>query len=255
MGKFTFLSYLFFLFVLLELVGFSTVYSQTKVYGKIIDAETKETLPFVNVVFDKNEMGVASDIDGNYSISTSAHVDSIRAFFLGYDTKVFAVKPGTIQEIDFTMNTSKISLATVVVSASAEDPAILLFKRIVDNKFHNNKEKFTMFSDQIITPTFIDDIALVIDKIIEKKPQGLYHCVGSTSISPYNLAINIAKTFNLNKSLIKPSSLIGYIKANPNSRPRQKNLTLSNKKLQKELGINMLTLDESLEKIKNQQLS
>ena len=77
---------------------------QTKVYGKIIDAETKETLPFINIVFDKNDMGIASDINGNYSISTSNHVDSIRAFYLGYETKVVAIKHNTIQEINFVLS-------------------------------------------------------------------------------------------------------------------------------------------------------
>ncbi len=168
MGKFTFLSYILFFFILLELACFSTAYSQTKVYGKIIDVETKETLPFVNVVFDKNDMGVASDIDGNYSISTSSHVDSIRAFFLGYDAKVVSVKPGTIQKIDFVLSPSKISLATVVISASAEDPAVLLFKRIVDNKYHNNREKFTAYEYEAYTKLEFD-ITNINDRIQKQK--------------------------------------------------------------------------------------
>ena len=74
------------------MVSYHTAYAQTKVYGKVYDGETKTTLPFVNIVFDKNETGVASDLDGGYSISSYSQVDSIRAFYLGYETKVIAVK-------------------------------------------------------------------------------------------------------------------------------------------------------------------
>ena len=49
---------------------------------------------------------------------------------------------------------------------------------------------------------FIDDIVDVIKKFIDLKPKGIYHCVGSTSLSPYDLALKIADIFNLNKFLI-----------------------------------------------------
>jgi len=112
--------------------------------------------------------------------------------------------------------------------------------------------KLNMFTDQVITPTFIDDIAKVVGKCISKRPQGIFHCVGSENLSPYNLACKIADTFDLNKSLIKKAKLEDFLKQNPGSRPRQKNLSLSNDKVQKELGIKMLTVDEALEIIKTQ---
>ncbi len=113
-------------------------------------------------------------------------------------------------------------------------------------------EKINRFTDQIITPTFIDDIAKVIDKMIKVKSKGIYHCVGSTSLSPYELAIKIADVFKLDKTLINKSSLEEFIKTIDDDRPRQKNLSLSNQKLERELGIKMATIDQGLNKIKNQ---
>lgn len=110
-------------------------------------------------------------------------------------------------------------------------------------------EELKMFSDQIITPTFIDDLVFVIGKVIEKKPKGIYHAVGSEPLSPYNLARQIAKTFSLNKALIKEAKLSDL---QNQARPRQKNLGLSNQKLEEDLEIKMKTFSEALKVIKNQ---
>lgn len=112
-----------------------------------------------------------------------------------------------------------------------------------------NKEEIKMFIDQIITPTFADDLAAVINKVINSKPGGIYHCVGSTPIYPFEMAHKIAAVFSLDKSKIKESRIEDLGK---DQRPRQKNLGLSNKKLETDLGIKMHTFEEALEIIKQQ---
>jgi len=107
-----------------------------------------------------------------------------------------------------------------------------------------NKNLYPMFFDQKITPTFIDDIAAGIKIILNKKPEGIYHLVGSTFLSPYELAKKIAKLVNFDSSLIKKTSLFNYLKDHPESRPYHKNLALSNEKAKKQLGIEMKTIDE-----------
>jgi len=101
-------------------------------------------------------------------------------------------------------------------------------------------EELKIFFDQIITPVFIDDIAKVVDYCIQNNPIGTYHCVGPTSISPYDLASIVAEKFNLDKTLIKKTSIK---EANqPGLRPRQVYMGLSNKKLEKDFGIKMKTI-------------
>lgn len=119
-----------------------------------------------------------------------------------------------------------------------------------------NSENLHMFSDQIITPTFIDDIAASILRCIEVRTvgpacrqAGIYHCTGSSWHSPFGIAIKVAEKFNLDKSLIKKASLEEFRQKNPNSRQRQKSLPMSNKKLEKDLGVKMLSFDEALGKI------
>jgi dTDP-4-dehydrorhamnose reductase len=133
------------------------------------------------------------------------------------------------------------------------NPKLDLVRKIKDKL--EKGEALKMFSDQKITPTFIDDFVRVIDKVLKQRPKGIYHGVGSTSLSPYELATRVADVFGLDRTLIKKISLKEYLRKNPESRPRQKNMTLSNKKLEKDLGIRMSSLDEGLQKVRAALLS
>lgn len=123
--------------------------------------------------------------------------------------------------------------------------------RKVLTKLQNN-EPVKMFSDQICTYTFIDDIATALAYFINNKTNGIYHLVGSSSHSPYEMCLEIADVFGLDKSLISASSLDAFIKSQPEgSRPWQKTLITSNKKVT-DLGLKFKTLTEGLEEIKKQ---
>lgn len=106
-----------------------------------------------------------------------------------------------------------------------------------------------MLTDQIITPTFIDDICSALKVFIEKKPQGIFHLVGNTSLTPYDLAKKVAGVFQL-QSEIQAISIQDFLKNDP--RPRQQYLKISNAKLKKYLGIDMKTIDEALLVLKDQ---
>ena len=109
---------------------------------------------------------------------------------------------------------------------------------------------YPVFTDHIITPTFIDDVAHVLKVFIDKRPQGIFHAVGSSQISDYQLATAIADVFGLDKSKIKKGSLKEFLKTA--KRPYQKKLATSNAKLKRELGISMSTIQEGLAKMKHQ---
>jgi len=130
------------------------------------------------------------------------------------------------------------------------EPKVDIIRKVL-TKLQNN-EPVKMFSNQICTYTFIDDIAESLGYFLENKTTGIYHLVGSSSHSPYEMCLEIAKAFNLNKDLISASSLEEYIKSQPaGSRPWQKTLITSNQKVT-DLGLKFKTLPEGLEEIKNQ---
>ncbi len=127
-------------------------------------------------------------------------------------------------------------------------PAKIDIVRKIISKLADN-QTVTMFNDQFTTPTFIDDIALVLGTMISKEKSGIYHLVGSSSQSAYDMAKTIAEVFDLNSDLVQPSSLAEYLKT-PEARPYAPNLALSNEKVISEFGIRPKTLKEGLQFIK-----
>lgn len=114
-----------------------------------------------------------------------------------------------------------------------------------------NKTLYPQFTDTLITPTFIDDIAHVLDLLIEQRPTGIFHVVGSTSLSNYDFAVRVAEAFHEDLTPIKPGSLTEFLQTS--DRPYHRNLALSNEKLARELGYHMSTLEEGLAAIAVQQ--
>lgn len=110
---------------------------------------------------------------------------------------------------------------------------------------------YPQFTDTIITPTFIDDIAAAFDQVIKTKPQGIFHVTGSTSLSPYELARKVATAYGFDPAVVKEGSLTEYLKAA--SRPFARNVAMSNAKTVSELGLTFADIDTGLAEIKKQQ--
>jgi len=126
-----------------------------------------------------------------------------------------------------------------------------IIRKIVD-ALKTQSLNHPMFADQITTPTFVDDIALGLKYFFQHQPTGIFHLVGSSSQSPFEMAQKVAETWGFDSSLIKKGSLDEYIKTLPaGSRPWQKNLAISNEKI-KSLGISTKTLEEGLIEMKKQ---
>ncbi len=109
-----------------------------------------------------------------------------------------------------------------------------------------NKQPITAVTDHIMTPTFIDDIAYAIDAVITNKATGIYHVVGSQSLSPYDATMLMADKFGFDKALISKTTREEYFKRKA---PRPFNLSLNNDKIT-QLGVAMRTFEEGLKELK-----
>lgn len=128
------------------------------------------------------------------------------------------------------------------VSGERVDFARGLIGKIRDSEF------LPMIIDHVMTPTFIDDIANALDALLSKNQTGIFHVVGSQSVSPYEAALLICDIFGFEKSKIGKTTRQEFFKGRA---PRGFKLILKNDKI-KRLGINMKTFEEGLEEIKNQ---
>lgn len=115
------------------------------------------------------------------------------------------------------------------------------FARAILDRLKNNQPVAAII-DHIFTPTFIDDIASCIDVLIHHNKTGIYHVVGSQSLTPYEAAILIAEKFGLDKNLISKTTRAEYFKEKA---PRPFNVSMNNDKI-KQLGVKMRTFEEGL---------
>ena len=110
-------------------------------------------------------------------------------------------------------------------------------------------EQLTVLTDRIITPVFIDDLAPALDALLMQNAEGIYHTVGSTQLSIFEAAEQIAECFNLRQKLIGQTTRAEFLVGRP---PEPFNSALNNAKI-KRLGVEMRTFREGLEEIKKQQ--
>lgn len=104
----------------------------------------------------------------------------------------------------------------------------------------------SLVSDQIITPTFIDDVVFGLEFLINNNLCGKIHLVGDSSLSPYQVAVIIAETFSFDKSKLSQTTNEAYY---VNRAPRPFKVAVKNDKL-KALGFKTHTFQEALKIIK-----
>jgi dTDP-4-dehydrorhamnose reductase len=103
--------------------------------------------------------------------------------------------------------------------------------------------------DQLFVPTFIDDIAGAVDVLLEKQASGIYHIVGSTPISPFGAAKEIAAVFGFDAKLVTPTTFTSYFAGRA---PVPQKAVLSGEKAKK-LGIVMHGFADGLREVQKQE--
>ena len=130
----------------------SSAQKMTSVKGQVLDAKTKETMPYVNVQFDGTSIGVTSDIEGNFFLETKANVSKLKISYIGYKTQVLKIKTGEANTLDVKMEEGSTELQEVVVKVekyrNKGNPAVELIKKVIDNKDKNRKEGLDYYSYQ-----------------------------------------------------------------------------------------------------------
>lgn len=108
------------------------------------------------------------------------------------------------------------------------------------------KRELHMVTDSLMTPTFIDDIAMALEKLMDNYASQTVHLVGTQSLSPYDAGMAIAKAFNLDTSLIHKTTYEEFFKGKA-QRPQFSTMVT---KVNDVFG--MSGFEEGLEKIKAQ---
>jgi hypothetical protein len=136
---------LFFILFVLSIIPCYLEAQSTRVRGKVIDKQTHEPLPFVNVLFKGTPSGTITDFKGDYFIETKNPSDSIMVSYLGYFPQCRKVTKNAFQNFDFELESNDIVLDEVVIKPG-ENPANVLLRKVIANKEHNNPENLPSFS-------------------------------------------------------------------------------------------------------------
>jgi dTDP-4-dehydrorhamnose reductase len=108
-----------------------------------------------------------------------------------------------------------------------------------------NNNQLSIVTDQINSPTYIENLANVILKLVEKDAKGLYHTAGDCALSRYEIAIKTADIFKLNRDLIQPTTGLKQ------KAPRPENAALDISKLKRLITpeIKILNLTQGLRRM------
>lgn len=112
--------------------------------------------------------------------------------------------------------------------------------RLVDILLKQDIARFV--SDQLITPTFIDDIVMALDLVIERRAHGLLNVVGNNFLSPYEIGVAISRELGLSEIKIEAITREKLYKGRA---PRPFKVMLRNDKL-RDLGFKMTDFYDAL---------
>src|SRR5688572_30192521 len=132
-------------FFLASILFSQTSFSQYTISGKVIDADTRDPLPFVNIVFNNNPLtGISTDINGTFTYTSDVRLDVLVCSYVGYNKVTLVLDSAEVKPLLIAMESSSYSLGEVVVRAG-ENPANRIIRNVIRNKDINNPEKISSF--------------------------------------------------------------------------------------------------------------
>ena len=105
-------------------------------------------------------------------------------------------------------------------------------------------KSYSVFSDQVRSPTYIEDLCEGILKIIENKAGGTYHIAGAEVCNLYELALKVSDHLQIDKKLLKEITAATF----KQSAARPYNTCLDINKARHDLGYQPRSLKEGLRK-------
>ena len=142
--------YRLFIFVFLYLAAGVHTYAQNSteivIKGTVIDAETKEPIPFAAVELVNAKTWTTTNMNGQYSIISKGTATKIRFTCLSYDPFVKTFTQGKSQTINVKLRQTVVSINEIVVKPdrkrykNRKNPAVELIEKVIENKSKNRKE-------------------------------------------------------------------------------------------------------------------
>ena len=118
-------------------------------FGKVIDKEYQDILPFANVLVKNSTTGTTTDFEGNYSLKLEEGTYTVVFSFIGYETieiNEVVIKAGEALELNTSIGPLENKLEEVVVKAST--------KQNTESSLLNVQKKSINLLDAVSAQTF-----------------------------------------------------------------------------------------------------
>ena len=188
---------------------------RTSISGVIVDGDTGETLPFVQVYFLKSttnqgmipsDVGTTSDLDGNFSISNTAGYTTLNIQMIGYKTEMVTLRKGqNRKDVKIKLTPDVYGLQDIVVTPKHRkreykrrgNPAVELIKNVIARK-----DSFCVqTADQYTAQSYsrmsfaLDNIQINWEKPFWRRYNFLQKYVDTTGVYP-NVTVSIREHIN-----------------------------------------------------------
>ena len=112
--------------------------------GIVTDSITKEPLPYVAVLLKGTTIGATTDLDGNFTLTSSSAVRTLQVSYLGYTEKEMRFVPGKTKSVRIELAPTSIALSEVVIKPGKEkyrkkdNPAVIFIKNAIERRESND---------------------------------------------------------------------------------------------------------------------
>ncbi len=135
--------------ILLTIISFTSLYSQTKVGGQVLDSN-KQPIPFANIVFTNSTTGTITDENGRFYMESDKNHSEIKVSFIGFTTKAVSLSKKVTYKMQILLEEEAASLDEVVIykgkTSKKNNPAVDILKKIWEHRRENGVKKFKQYT-------------------------------------------------------------------------------------------------------------
>jgi hypothetical protein len=213
--------------------------AQFVITGKITDAVSDEPIPFANIYMKGLKSGAATDMDGNFKITTPYISDSICVSYIGYLHACRKLSNQKEQVVNFKLERSDISLQEIVI-LPGENPAHVILRKIIEHKDENRKNSLRNYQYETYSKVELDLYDLK-EKFTERKMfqpfKFIFDFIDSTSEDKPYLPVFITESLSDVYFSQEPKVRKEIIKATKMSGLKNESLTQFLNSIQQEIDV------------------
>lgn len=126
--------------------------AKIRIYGRVMDSNTKEALPYVSVRISRSTLGCSTDNNGYYSFFAPQLRDTLIVSSLGYSEKRVVLSKNSRFPINIYLKPENLQLSEITIKPKKEkykrknNPAVILARTIIEKRDDNSPENKPYFS-------------------------------------------------------------------------------------------------------------